>query len=211
MFKINKTHQFSKSGSWGGSIASFSWKTAVGKMESLLNVLPPLLAGQHRTTFHRQPFQTWNKIRCAVARVFIFFWMSSSCFLSVQLDWHKREDMLQHSHIYLQLSVCFKILAKHLGWRKEVTNHLKGGKRRMRISITNYLLGSPTPKTSWCYTRMWEKKAHSLCVSNCKSNIHIQNLHEHHQFLKFPQVTLEFQSSLNRTLDKSFLQTLEKS
>lgn len=123
--------------------------------------------------------------------------------------------MLQYSHIYLQLSVCFKILAKHLGWRKEVTNHLRGGKRRMRISITNYLLGSPTPKTSCCYTRMWEKKDHSLCVSNCKSNIHIilgqahiQNLHEHHQLLKSLQVTLVFQSS---SLDQSFLQTLEKS
>lgn len=190
----------------------------VGKIQSFLNALPPLLAWQQRITLYRQPFQTWNKIRCAADRIFIFFFWSSSCFLPVQLGWHKRKDMLQHSHIYLQLCVCFKILAKHLGWRKEVTNHLKGGRRRMRISITNYLLGSPTPKTSWCYTRMWEKKAHSLCVSNCRSNIHIilgqahiQNPHEHHQLLKSLQVTLVLQSSLKRTSDQSCLQTWEKS
>ena len=132
--------------------------------------------------------------------------------------------MLQYSGIYLQLSICLKILvsSKHLGWRKEVTNHLKGGKRRMRISITNYMLGSPTPKKSWCYTRMWEKKDHGLCVSNYKTNISIilgqltsktcmNTLKFEEGQLKSLQVTFVFQPSLKRSLDQSFPQTLEES
>lgn len=133
--------------------------------------------------------------------------------------------MLQYSGIYLQLSVCLKILAssKHLGWRTQVTNHLRSGKRRIRVSITNYMLGSPTAKKSRCCTRMWEKKDRGLRVSNYKSNIRIilgqltsktcMNTinFEEGQLLKYLQVTLVFQPSLKRSLDQSFLQTLEES
>lgn len=70
---------------------------------------------------------------------------------------------------------------------------------------------------------MWEKKDHGLCVSNYKSNIHIilgqltsktcMNTinFEEGQLLKSLQVILVFQPSLKKSLDQSFLQTLEES
>lgn len=128
--------------------------------------------------------------------------------------------MLQYSGIYLQLFVCLKTLAssKHLGWRKEVTNHVRGGKRKMRISITNYVLGSPTPKRSWCYTGMRERKF--ICVKLQESHshyfraAHIQNLHEHYQLWRSAPKILTSDSCISspawREVWISFLQILQE-
>lgn len=200
MFKVRFT---------SSAITSLCWKTAIGKTEAFLNVLPPLLAWQHRIPFHRQPFQTWSRIRCAIARAYSFFWRSQRYFLPERLGWHKRKDMLQQSGIYLQLFVCLKTLAspKHHGWGKEVTNHLRGGKRKMRISIANYVLGGPTPKKSWCYPRMREEKDYGFYVPNYRSHSHITSgqltsrtcmntINFEGQLLKSLQVILVFQAQL---------------
>lgn len=142
------------------SITSLLLKTAVGKMNSFRNVSPPLITWQHITTSQRNQFRTWNKIRCVTARV--FFWTSSRCFLPAQFGWHKGRiccnTVVFTAVIHLpQNTGFFKTSWLEEGGDK--SSHQGGGRRRMGISITNYMLGnSIPPKKSnigkWCYISM---------------------------------------------------------
>lgn len=129
------------------SITSLLSKTAVGKMHSFINVSPPLITWQHITTPRRNPFRTWDKIRCVTARV--FFWTSTHCFLPAQLGCHKRRICCNTVAFTAVIRLPQNTGFFKTSWLEEggdkSSHQGSGRRRRMGISITNYMLGNSIP------------------------------------------------------------------